>query len=105
MSKLGGRLGFRNLKDLNSTLLAKQVWRAVHDKDSLIFRVFKAIFQTQLCLIPLFVITLATMGKAFGERNRLFKCMLDGWLVIGILLMFGRITRYQDLALLRLLHP
>ena len=40
--KSKGGLGFRGLGKFNEAILGKQVWRLVHDTDSLFFRVFKA---------------------------------------------------------------
>ena len=42
--KLMGGMGFQSLMRFNNTLLAKQVWRLFHNKESLLYKVFKAKF-------------------------------------------------------------
>ena len=43
-SKLDGGMGFRDLALFNDSLLAKQAWRLIHNKDSLFYKIFKARF-------------------------------------------------------------
>ena len=42
LPKNEGGMGFKELRKFNNAMLAKQVWRLIHDKESLFYRVFEA---------------------------------------------------------------
>ena len=50
-SKMVGGMSFRDLAMLNDSLLAKQAWWLLNDKNSLFYRIFKALFFPQCTIM------------------------------------------------------
>lgn len=50
-SKMVGGMSFRDLTMLNDSLLTKQAWRLLNDKNSLFYRIFKALFFPQCTIM------------------------------------------------------
>ena len=60
-SKKNGGLGFRDIKDFNKGLLAKQTWRIFNEPDSLIFRIFKGRYFANCSFLE--------SGKGFAKHT------------------------------------
>lgn len=68
-SKCEGGMGFRNLKEFNVTLLAKQCWRLIHDPNSLWAQVLKE---------PYFPHVLFLEAKKGGRASWIWSIFLEG---------------------------
>ena len=44
LPKNEGGLNFNDLRKINEAMLAEKIWRLIHDKESLFYKVFKANF-------------------------------------------------------------
>ncbi|XP_019085449.1 PREDICTED: uncharacterized protein LOC109126388 [Camelina sativa] len=95
-SKQVGGLGFRNIDDFNSALLAKQLWRLIEAPDSLIARVFKSRYyqnSNPMELIP-------SYSPSYGWRSIVSaRSLVYKWLIkrlaLGNLFIYGQIPGYQ----------
>ena len=61
----GGGMGFKGLCKFNEALLAKQVWRLVHDKHSLFYKVLKQCISLTSPFLKLLYLLDLLLGKAF----------------------------------------
>ena len=65
LRKRGGGMGFKGLCKFNEALLAKQVWRLVHDKHSLLYKVLKQRISLTSPFLKLLYLLDLLLGKAF----------------------------------------
>ena len=61
-------MGFKEIEKFNDALLAKQVWRLMHNPDSLCFRVFKARFFPNCSILD---------AKESNSRSYAWKSILS----------------------------
>ena len=65
-SKSIGMMGFRDLQKFNNAMLAKQVWRLIHQKETLLLKcLVRSIFQMALFLMLLFPQNVPMHGGVF----------------------------------------
>ena len=69
-SKSISGMGFRDLQKFNNAMLAKQVWRLIHDKDTLVYKVLVPNIFLNLMLLS--IQRVLTRGKVLCRHVRSF---------------------------------
>ncbi|KAK9990735.1 hypothetical protein SO802_025720 [Lithocarpus litseifolius] len=94
--KEAGGMGFRQIKQFNLTLLAKQGWWLQTMQDSLLYRLFKARYfpHTEFCKLQSVIIPLMHGGVLLAANTWLSKELVGMW-AMGILFRSGAINGCQ----------
>jgi len=79
-------MGFKDLALLNDSLLAKQAWRLIHNKDTLFYKIFKARFFPQCSFME---------AKELTSGSYAWKSILKGREVIKMGSSF-RVAKWEE---------